>query len=140
MKQFFYFIFILSLFSCEKNNVVNNNQYIQNVSFSINIDTNLPTYNSLQFPSNPILITIPGAGVKGIIVMKAGVSDYKAYEASCPNQYPSACSQLVISGINAKCDCDAKEYNLYTGVANNAQYPLKAYAVEILGTTLRVYN
>ncbi len=139
MKSFFYLIVVVSLFSCSKNKVINENPYIQNYSFSTVINTNLPSYNSLQFPSNPILITTSGVGVKGIIVMKVGENDYRAYEASCPNQYPSACTQLIINGINAKCPCDNSEYSLYTGLGPG-QYPLKAYSVEVNGANLRVYN
>jgi nitrite reductase/ring-hydroxylating ferredoxin subunit len=139
MKSFFYLIVVVSLLSCSKNKVINENPYIQNYSFSTVINTNLPSYNSLQFPSNPILITTSGVGVKGIIVMKVGENDYRAYEASCPNQYPSACTQLIINGINAKCPCDNSEYSLYTGLGSG-QYPLKTYSVEVNGANLRVYN
>jgi nitrite reductase/ring-hydroxylating ferredoxin subunit len=139
MKTYFIFLASIIALSCNKNNVVNNNPFLPSYSFSVNIDTNLPSYNNLQFPSNPKLITDPGVGIKGIIVMKAGVDDYKAYEASCPNQYPSDCTQLVINGINAKCNCDNKEYSLFTGLGSG-QYPLKAYRVEVNGSNIRVYN
>ena len=96
--------------------MVTNSQYLQNVSFSKEINTNLPSYNALTFPSNPILITDAGAGIQGIVVMKAGSgNDYRAWEASCPNQYPIACSKLSISGLNAVCSCDNYSYSIYTG-------------------------
>ncbi|MEN9488853.1 MAG: hypothetical protein RL494_1118 [Bacteroidota bacterium] len=139
MKRYFFLLVAMVALSCHKDNVVNENPYLQNYSFSTVINTNLPSYNNLQFPSNPVLITNAGAGIKGIIMMQVGTNDYRAYEASCPNQYPSACSQLTINGINAKCPCDNIEYSLYTGVGAG-QYPLKAYRVEIIGANLRVYN
>jgi nitrite reductase/ring-hydroxylating ferredoxin subunit len=139
MKQLFFLTLAILILSCHKDNVINNNPYLPNYSFSTDINTNLPAYNQLQFVSNPILITNAGVGIKGIIVMKTGVNDYRAYEASCPNQYPSACSQLTINGINAKCPCDNNEYSLYTGLGAG-QYPLKAYRVEVSGANLRVYN
>ncbi|ENA1795360.1 hypothetical protein ABF176_002201 [Flavobacterium psychrophilum] len=131
-------IAILTL-SCHKDSVVNDNTYLPNYSFSVVINTSLPSYNNLNFPSNPVLITNAGAGIKGIVVMKVGNDDYRAYEASCPNQYPSDCSLMSLNGINAKCPCDGKEYSLYTGVGSG-QYPLKAYRVEVNGSNLRVYN
>ncbi|AIG31090.1 hypothetical protein SL053_002145 [Flavobacterium psychrophilum] len=131
-------IAILTL-SCHKDSVVNDNTYLPNYSFSVVINTSLPSYNNLNFPSNPVLITNAGAGIKGIVVMKVGTDDYRAYEASCPNQYPSDCSLMSLNGINAKCPCDGKEYSLYTGVGSG-QYPLKAYRVEVNGSNLRVYN
>ena len=129
--------FILT--SCSKDRV-NNNQYLPNVNFSIDINTTLPAYNSLQFPSNPVLITNAGVGVQGIIVMKTGGGNsYVAWDASCPNQYPVACSRMTISGINATCSCDDFTYSLYTGDGGQL-YPLKGYRVEVSGSNIRIYN
>lgn len=140
MKRLLGLLFVVFFVSCHKDRAINNNQYLQNVSFSKEINTNLPAYNGLQFPSNPVLITDAGAGIQGIIVMKAGGgNDYRAWEASCPNQYPVSCSRLSINGINAKCTCDNTEYNLYTGIGGQP-YPLKQYRVEVIGAIVRVYN
>ncbi|WP_310557429.1 hypothetical protein [Flavobacterium sp.] len=140
MKPSIFVFLAFLMLNCQKDTVVNNNPYLPNYNFSFIINTSLPLYNSLQFPGNPILITSAGAGLKGIIVMNAGVNDYRAFEASCPNQYPSNCSQLIINGINAKCPCDDKEYSLYTGLGTGVLYPLKQYRVEVVGANLRVYN
>lgn len=140
MKKYFtLFTLAILLFSCHKDNVVVNNQYLQNISFVKDINTSLPSYNNLQYPSNPVLITDAGAGIQGIIVMKVGENDYRAWEASCPNQYPTSCSKLSINGLNAKCSCDSFEYNLFTGDGGK-QYGLKAYRTEINGAVIRVYN
>lgn len=142
MKKYFFLIAAAILLSCDKDHPVNKNPYLDNVSFSIGINLNLPSNNQLNFVGSPVLITDAGAGIKGIIVMRAGAAnDYRAYEASCPNQYPSECSQMTINGINAVCPCDQKEYSLYTGLGNG-DYPLKAYRVELSGdgSMLRVYN
>jgi nitrite reductase/ring-hydroxylating ferredoxin subunit len=139
MKKIFAISLLLLLLCCHKDNVVSNNQYLQNISFVKDINTSLPSYNSLQFPSNPVLITDAGAGIQGIIVMKVGDNDYRAWEASCPNQYPTTCSRLTINGINAKCSCDSFEYSLFTGDGGKA-YGLKSYRVEVNGTIIRVYN
>jgi nitrite reductase/ring-hydroxylating ferredoxin subunit len=139
MKRYFFLIIVLFSLSCHKDKVVSANPYLQNVSFSKEINMNLPSYNGLNFVSQPILITDPGAGIKGIVVMKAGESDYRAYEASCPNHYPSNCSLMELDGINVKCPCENYEYSLYTGLGI-AKYPLKPYRVQINGTTLVVYN
>jgi nitrite reductase/ring-hydroxylating ferredoxin subunit len=139
MKKYFLILIVAFLFSCNKDKTVTPNQYIPEYSFSTIINTSLPSYSNLQFPSNPVLITNAGAGIKGIIVMKVGTDDYRAFEASCPNQYPTDCTLLTINGINAKCPCDGVEYSLYTGIGSG-QYPLKAYKIEVLGANLRVYN
>lgn len=139
MKRYLILIIILFLASCSKDSPISNNPFLPNYSFSIDLNTNLPSYSQLQFASNPILITTPGIGVKGIIVMKVGEGDYRAFEASCPNQVPSDCSLLTINGINAICPCDDKEYSLFTGLGNGPQ-TLKPYRVEVLGTVVRVSN
>ena len=139
MKKLF-LLLILVVISCSKDKVINDNPYIQNYSFSTIINTSLPLYSQLEFAGNPVLIDGAGIGLKGIIVMKVGMNDYRSFEASCPNQYPSDCTKLSINGINAKCACDGKEYSLYTGLGVGVQYPLKQYRVEVLGANLRVYN
>jgi len=141
MKQIIALIITLLLVSCDKDKPVNNNQYLQNVSFSKEINTNLPQYNSLKFPGNSMVITDAGAGIQGIIIVAAGTNDYRAWEASCPNQYPVACSRLTIEGGYAKCSCENSKYSIYIGSGENGeQYPLKQYRTEILGDVIRVYN
>ena len=144
MKKYFFLILVAVALSCNKDSMVSNNPYLQNVSFSYLINLNLPANNQLNYVGSPMLITSAGAGISGIIVMKAGASsnDYRAFEASCPNQYVSPCSQLTLNGINAVCSCDEYEYSLFTGlpVTSGVQYPLKQYRVEVSGANVRVYN
>ena len=144
MKKIIAFL-SLSLFilSCTSDNVRYQNPFIPNYNFSITIDANLPLYSGLLSPINPIRITNENAGANGIIVMKISDTDYRAWEANCPNQYPSACSRMVINGVNAKCPCDDFEYSLFTGVGidGEGEYTMKPYRVDILGNNLiRVSN
>lgn len=140
MKRLIFLLSFVTLISCDKDRAPNNNNpFIPNYSFTIDINTALPSYSQLQFVSNPIFIQQQGIGFKGIIVMKVGENAYSAFEATCPNQIPSACSQLTINGINAVCPCDNTEYSLFTGLGNSA-YPLKPYRVEVIGAIIRVYN
>ncbi|WP_333693159.1 Rieske (2Fe-2S) protein [Flavobacterium sp.] len=128
----------LLLGSCDDSGFNNNNPYIPNFSFSIDINTNLPSYSSLQFASNGVYISQSGAGVRGLLVFNTG-SGYTAFDAACPNQPLTSCSTLVINGINAICPCDDESYSLFTGLGN-LQYPLKRYRVEVIGPIIRVYN
>ncbi len=139
MKRYLLLLITIVLFSCSKDRQVNNNPFLPTYPFTIDLNTNLPSYSQLKFTSNPILITTPGIGIKGIIVMKVGENDFRAFEASCPNLIPSDCSQLTINGINAICPCDEKEYSLFTGLGNGTQ-PLKPYRVDVLGDVIRVSN
>ena len=143
MKKFLILLLLLPLiFSCDKDSGKRNvNPFIPDYSFSVSIDTNLPSYTPLTIPMNPVLVNIEGAGVNGVIIMKISDTDFRAWEANCPNQYPSDCSRMTISitSSNATCPCDGFTYNLITGVGDG-QYTLKPYAVEVQGTVLRIYN
>ena len=138
-----FFCSILCILSCSSDNMRYKNPYIPDYTFTITIDANLPLYSGLLSPINPILITNENVGANGIIVMKVSDSEFKAWEANCPNQYLSTCSRMVINGVNAKCPCDDIEYNLFNGVGLNKQgeYTMKPYRVDILSPTIiRVSN
>ena len=125
---------------CDKENFSNNNPYLPNYGFSLNINMSLPQYSNLQFPSNAVYINNGSAGVRGIFVFNTG-SGYVAFDAACPNQALSSCSTMTLSGINAICGCDSATYSLFTGQAAGMQYSMKQYRVEqIDAVSLRVYN
>ena len=136
-KYFFLLIAFPMLFGCSSNTINNNNPYLPNYTFTIDINMNLPAYSSLLYPSNAIYY--PGQGVRGIIVFNTG-SGYTAFDAACPNQSLSGCSTMTIKGINSICACDNAEYSLFTGQSAGKQYPLKQYRAEVNGNVLRVYN
>lgn len=131
---------ILLLSGCSRSEINNDNRYLPDYNFSIDINFDLPLYNNLRFTGNPVYIDQAGIGINGIFVLNTG-GGYVAYEASCPNQELNACSRLVLNGITAICPCDDAEYSLFSGQAEGKEYPLKIYRVEILGNTgIRVYN
>ncbi len=142
MKKYIIVLFsVVFLSGCGSDDYNNDNRYLPNYNFSIDIDFNLPLYNSLRFPSNPVRINQAGIGINGIIVMNTG-SGYVAYEATCPNQPITSCSGLTLDGINAICNCDEIAYSLFTGLPDgDVRYPLKSYRVTVTGqTSIRVYN
>lgn len=124
-------------FGCTSDNFNNNNPYLPNYTFTIDINMSFPSYSSLLYPSNAIYY--PNQGVRGLIVFNTG-SGYTAFDAACPNQTLSSCSTMTIKGINSLCACDSAEYSLFTGQSAGKQYPLKQYRVEVRGNVLRVYN
>lgn len=131
---------VLLFCACSSDNVRYKNPYLPNYNFSIDINENLPLYSGLLSNINPVYINNGVAGVKGIIVMRVSSTDYRAWEASCPNQAPSSCSTLHINGIQAVCSCDEYTYSLFDGTGAY-QYGMKPYRVEVLSDTqIRVYN
>lgn len=142
MKKYLLLLVVVSVIgACGNDDYNNNNKYLPNYNFSVDVDMDLPLYSQLKFPSNPVRITNAAAGINGIIVTNTG-SGYAAFEATCPNQAMTNCSVLTISGILAKCPCDGVEYNLFTGDATtDVQYPLKAYRIQQIGANLlRISN
>ncbi|MBB1192164.1 hypothetical protein DNC80_00565 [Flavobacterium sp. SOK18b] len=130
------FALIPLFFSCSDSGVNNNNPFVPNYTFSMDLNMNLPSYSNLKFVSNAVYV--PNIGARGVIVFNTG-SGYNAFDAACPNQAISTCSTMTINGINAVCGCDNVTYSLFTG-QSNLQYPMKQYRVQVNGDVLRVYN
>lgn len=142
MKNYFSLLFIIIAFlGCSKeDNPNNNNPYLPNYSFNIQLNTNLPAYANLNYISNPVYVDVAGAGVRGLIVMKTGEGLYNAFDAACPNQSLSDCSTMTINGITAVCPCDDKAYNLFTGLASGVKYPMKQYRVSANMNIITISN
>lgn len=143
-KHLVLLVLIPCFFGCSNSGFNNNNPYLPNYTFTIDINMNLPAYSSLKFPSNAVYYT--GAGIKGVYIFNTG-SGYNAFEGACPNQTPNSCAAMTLKGINVICPCDNIEYSLFTGqvsgqvsAQSGIQYPLKQYRVEVNGNVLRVYN
>ncbi|MFT5253118.1 MAG: nitrite reductase/ring-hydroxylating ferredoxin subunit [Flavobacteriales bacterium] len=137
MKKTLLLLLLLPLFmGCSDNGFNNNNPFLPNYSFTVDLNINLPAYSNLKFVSNAVYYS--SVGVKGIYVFNTG-SGYTAFDAACPNQAISSCSTMTLKGINVVCACDNTEYSLFTGQGGK-QYPLKQYRVEANGNILRVYN
>lgn len=140
MKHLILLFFTFGLLaSCDENTINNNNPYLPNYTFSVNVDSTLPSNDNLRYPGNGVKITQSGVGVRGIFVFNTG-SGYTAWDAACPNQTLGNCSNMSLSGINAQCPCDNKLYSLYTGESAGMKYPLKQYRTEVNGTVIRVFN
>ena len=132
------FWFILLITACKKN-ANYNNPYLENVSFSIEINMDLPEYAPLKYANNSVLVR--NAGIKGVIVFNTGNS-YNAFEASDPNHYPSSCSTMQPNQFTCRCDCEGNTYSLHTGqiTSGDGQYSLKAYHISQTGNKLRISN
>ncbi len=143
MKRAFSVLLLMVLLTaCDKDsNRRNVNPFLPEYGFSVAINTNLAQYHGLTVPMNPVAVNIDGAGISGLIVMKISDTDYRAWEASCPNQYPQACSKMTFEdgSLEAKCGCEGIKYNLITGLGGGA-YTMKPYRYELSGENIRVYN
>ncbi len=129
------------LMACEKDTARrNNNPYLPYYSFSVSLNLNLPLYSDLNTNLNPKAITLPNGSQA--VIMRVSDSDYRAWNGNCPNQSPTSCSVLSITGLFAKCGCDDQyQYSMFDGTGANARYSMVPYRVEVLGNnSIRVYN
>lgn len=146
MKRLLYALLLLPLLlftaNCDKDsNRRNVNPYLPQYSFSVSINMNLPQYASLRTPMNPVSVNLEGAGISGLIVMRVSDTDYRCWEAACPNQYPTPCSRMTFDpgDINCECSCENFNYSLLTGIGGGS-YTMQPYRYEIQGDVIRVYN
>lgn len=129
----------LLFFSCSDNGFNNNNPYIPNYNFSTTL--NLAFYQNLTYAGGGIYYSGVDVGPKGIVVFNTGTG-YNAFDAACPNQSFSSCTNhLTLDKAYLKCSCGNEQYFLYTG-QSNLQYPLKQYRVEVSGDEkyITIYN
>lgn len=135
-------LFVAFMYSCTPDdNGRTNNPYLTNISFILDLNLNLPEYNSLNFPGNSYVTY--NYGINGVVVYNVNNSQYTAFELSDPNHALSGCSTLSVSGIIATCNCDdGNSYNILTGeiTEGSGQYSLKPYRIRKSGNTLEVSN
>ena len=139
-KGYSFFLFFSVLISCssERNN---NNPYLQNISFEKTINLNLPKYDNLRYSGGAVYLQ--SGGIKGLLLFNIN-NQIMAWEASCPNQYPSDCSKMIIEGVQSTCKCEENKYSLSTGqmLSNNNEnnYPMLSYFSEKNGNSIRISN
>ena len=133
-------LFFILISSCSKNEI-NRNPFLQNISFEKTINLNLPKYDDLNYNGGAVYIN--SGGIKGLILFNFSNQIF-AWEASCPNQYPSSCSTMEIDGVQAICNCDDSKYSLATGQLLSGSgansYPMKLYFSEKNGNSVRISN
>lgn len=127
----------LTLFflSCSHNNLSYDNPNLLNVDVRFEVNLNLPQYNSLQYPLNPVYVS--GYGNSGVIIVNTGSGKFVAYDAADPNVPVEECSTLKIDGIEGRSRCNKiNTYNLISGTAieeksdgEDLEYTLKPYQV-----------
>lgn len=142
MKNIFFSTLLgVILLSCSKNDINNSNcKFLLNIGVNTSVNLNLPPFNQLNFPNNPVYV--PNAGNGGLIVNNTGIG-FVAFDAFDPNHTISSCSLLNITGIEGTCGCsDENVYSLVTGQSLGTALPctLKAYRVEVSGSNLIITN
>lgn len=123
--------------SCNGDDNINSNcNFLFNAAVNLTVNTNLPQFSQLQFPSNGVYVS--GQGNSGIWLWRLNSETLLAWDAADPSRPPEACSTLTDIGggvVESGCD-DANQYSLQTGQGfdgNSSPCTLKPYRVEFLG-------
>ena len=139
-------LFLLLILVCCDSDTGQRNPYLQEIGFRFEVNLNLPLYSPLQTTGNPVYIGNAGVGIRGVFLMNTGFDLFRAFEASCPNHTPNACSTMSISGQNAVCACDDFQYSLFTGQqldrpSDEARYyDMLEYRANLTGSTVVIPN
>ena len=100
---------------------------------------NLP-HDNLRFSGGE---NIKYLGIKGVILFNLN-EQIIAWEASCPNEFPSDCSKMEISSLQSECKCNGNKYSLATGQILNPNsekiYPMLSYKTIRNGNSIKIYN
>ena len=142
MKMYFrcFFVLLIILYSCSKESY-ENNPFLETFPFEKNINLNLPQFDNLRFSGGTV--TLNNLGIKGVILFNLN-EQIIAWEASCPNEFPSDCSKMEISSLQSECKCNGNKYSLATGQILNPNsekiYPMLSYKTIRNGNSIKIYN
>lgn len=114
MKNLLCLGLVILLFSCSSERT-ERNPYLQDLGFAFELNLSLPLYVNLNSIGNPVYVGNAGVGTRGIFVMRTSLDSFLAFEASCPNHAPNACSTMEMNGQNVVCPCEGYTYSLFTG-------------------------
>jgi len=145
LKLLWAILLVVFVLSCS-NDKGQRNPYLPEIGFRFDIDVNLPLYNPLINPGNPIYISSAGVGIRGVIIMNTGFDVFRVFEASCPNHSPSNCSTMAIESQVAVCSCEEFEYSLFTGQQLNRPddgsryFDMLEYTARSSGSVITITN
>lgn len=127
----------VSLSDCKNRN---DEHIVPPVALRLNISTNLAQYNDLNFVGGWIY---QEGGYNGVLIYRASIEEFKAYDRQAPYEVINACKIIVdSSNVIAEDTCTGSQWLLQDGQVINgpAFYPLKEYQTSYDGATLTVYN
>ncbi len=135
-------IALVALLSCTDDGNNNRNPFLIDLSFQVQLNTDLPQYSELNFAGNRVIV--PNQGIRGIVVYNIGNGQYSAFELADPNHAPSACSTMTVNGLVATCPCpeDSNSYDITFGQPSTGGgvYGMKPYRVNRSGNVIVVSN
>ncbi len=120
--------------------IVSYQSYSQAAFPTVTVNLSYPQYQRLK--SDGGYVYIEGAGLRGIILYRAGDNSYTAYERACPHHPEASCAVVQVDGSTLFMvdRCCNSTFNFSDGqpTGGPAQRALIQYRIEIIGTTLKI--
>lgn len=140
MRKFIFLLFLITAFSCEKNDTEDLLPY---VPVDVVINLGLPQYIDLNTPTGWAYTTGGNDGIQGIIVINTGATPrYKAFERACPNN--DCTTPMTYDGaLKLTCSCDKSEYSIIDGspqTEGDLQFAREYRVLETDPSTLNITN
>lgn len=114
--------------------------YAQAAFPEVTVNLTFPQYQRLKLEGG--YVYIDGAGLRGIILYKAGENAYIAYERACPYHPEASCAVVQVDGSSLFLvdHCCHSTFNFSDGqpTGGPAQRALLQYRIEITGNTLKI--
>jgi hypothetical protein len=131
-------LIILFTAACGKEN---NRPEIPDVPVSFVINPNTTEYNELSHIDGWIYLT---GGYNGILVYRATLTDFVAFERACPWDFQNDTARVLVepSGITCACPVCGSKYIMTDGTPfeGPSQMILKQYQTTYDGSLLYIYN
>ena len=141
MKNILVFILFFTLFSCSDNDTDPNN-ILPNIPVNETVFLNNPQYIDLKAVGG---WAYTQGGISGIILYRAGTTNYIGWERSAPHLSPQNCSQMTVKNtiiMYSSCG-EGSKFSIIDGSpqTDGINYAARQYRVDILGNnTLRITN
>ena len=111
---------------------------VPNVRVDINLSTNLPQYNDLNFVNGWIYLD---GGYNGIVAYRMSIDEVKAYDRQAPYNVSNGCRVYVDDGSTSCTDsCSGSQWLLLDGqvLKGPASLPLRQYQTSFDGSNLTI--
>lgn len=127
-------------FGCKKDD--GDELQVPRVATDITININLPGFSALANPGGWVYVE---GGSKGIIVYRASIDEFSAFDRHCTYQVEKGCKVNVLDGTIAEDeDCCHAQFEIITGapVSGEATRPLQYFRTQYNpnANLLRIYN
>ena len=129
------------LFISCKDDYVDGNTLLPNVTVNFTVNLLLPEGNELQTAGYK---TFPDKGIKGVIIFNNGLDNFTAFDLACPHIPIQDCSTMTFNqtDLYLKCPCDDEKFSKLDGSPQNSeiQFAARSYVVTKNGNTLYIRN